>query len=138
MTEDGRLFLHLAITWGVLSFLLLIVAWRKGAKGNRADHKMLMIMLTVGSWLFVLSYLLHYIIPGYNIPAVPRSYVPWFAIHGTVALFPLFGATALIYARIGCSEESLLNRHHRLLGRVTAGLWCFTHLGGFVNFWLLI
>ena len=138
MTEYGRLFLDLTLAWGVLSLLLLIIAWRKAAKRNIADHKMLMIMLTVGSWLFVFSYLLHYIIPGLSLPAIPRSLVPWFAIHGTVALIPLFGATALVYARIKGSKDAFLNRHHRLLGRIAAGLWCFTHLGGMVNIWLLI
>ncbi len=138
MTEYGRLFLDLTLAWGVLSLLLLIIAWRKAAKRNIADHKMLMIMLTVGSWLFVFSYLLHYIIPGLSLPAIPRRLVPWFAIHGTVALIPLFGATALVYARIKGSKDAFLNRHHRLLGRIAAGLWCFTHLGGMVNIWLLI
>lgn len=138
MTDYGRLFLDLTLAWGLLSLFLLIVAWRKAVKGNRADHSMLMIMLTVGSWLFVVSYLLQYIIPGYKLPDIPRSLVPWFAIHGTVACFPLFGATALIYSRTRSSKEAFLNRHHKLLGRVTAGLWCFTHLGGLVNIWLLI
>ena len=137
MTDYGRLFLHLTFAWGVLSLLLLIIAWRKAATGNRTDHKMLMIMLTIGSWLFVLSYILHNIIPGLSIPAIPPRFVPWFAIHGTVALLPLFGATALIYARIKGSNEAFLNRHHRLLGRIAAALWCFSHLGGMVNIWLL-
>ncbi len=136
--DYGRLFLQLTLAWGVLSLFLLILAWRKAAGKNIAVHKMLMIMLTVGAWLFVFSYLLRFIIPGYNAAEIPQSLIPWFAIHGTVAVFPLFGATALIYARIKGSNEAFLNRHHRLFGRIAAALWCFTHLGGMVNIWLLL
>ena len=136
--DYGRLFLQLTLAWGVLSLFLLILAWRKAAGGNTAVHRMLMIMLTVGAWLFVLSYLLRFIIPGYNAPDIPKRLIPWFVIHGTVGTFILLGATALVYARIRGSKEAFLNRHHRLIGRVTAGLWCFTHLGGLVNIWLLI
>ena len=136
--EQGRLFLHLTLAWGVLSLLLLIIAWRKAVRRDIADHKMLMIMLTFGSWIFFVSYLLHYIIPGFNLPEVPNKLIPWFAIHGTVALIPLFGAAALIYTRLKGSKDAFLNRHHKLLGSITAAIWFFTHLGGFVNFWLLI
>ena len=97
-----------------------------------------MVILTAGAWLFILSYLLRYFIPGYTSPAIPRHLIPWFALHGTVGLLPLFGATALVHARLKNQEKGFLNRRHKRLGRITASLWCFTHLGGIVNFWLLV
>lgn len=133
----GKLFLYISLAWGIISLFLLLIAWRKAAIGNVAGHRTLMLILTAGAWLFISSYLLRYFIPGYTAPTIPRHLIPWFALHGTVGLIPLFGATALACARLRSSEVSFLNRHHRRLGRITATLWCFTHLGGIVNFWLL-
>ncbi len=74
-------------------------------------------------------------------PRIPPEYVPWIALHGTIGLIPLFGATALVWARLREKRSSLrgrshLNRHHRAYGRFFVVLWFFTHAGGAVNFWL--
>ncbi|MDH3976460.1 MAG: DUF420 domain-containing protein [Deltaproteobacteria bacterium] len=133
----GKFFLQFSAAWGMLSLLLLIVAWRKAARGKAAAHKTLMIFLTAGAWLFIMSYLLRYFLPGYTPPHIPGKLIPWFALHGTVGLFPLFGASALLYARLRSPKNAFLNGNHKPLGRVTALLWCFTHIGGIVNIWLL-
>jgi hypothetical protein len=87
------------------------------------------------AWAFIAAYLLRYKIPG-AIPEISPQYIPWIAIHRTIALIPLFGATCLILARLISRREHHFNRHHRYYSRAFVLLWCFTHLGGVVNFWL--
>jgi uncharacterized membrane protein YozB (DUF420 family) len=136
----SQLFSYFGFTWGIIAFCLLIFAWRSAVKGNTRRHRLLMIVLTGGAWLFIAAYLLRYRYPE-SIPDVPPELIPWLAFHGTVALIPLFGASSLVWARLTgdrVPEKSRhLNRYHRIYGRVIIILWCFTHIGGIANFWLI-
>lgn len=64
----------------------------------------------------------------------------WLAVHGFVGMLPIVGAVLLILARIRSHRSTSgvvhLNRNHRRYGRVLVVLWVFTHLGGFVNYYL--
>ncbi|MCP4469145.1 MAG: DUF420 domain-containing protein [Gammaproteobacteria bacterium] len=135
MSSYGDVFLYVGIVWAFISLGLLLLAWRAVTQGNVQLHKRLMIFLAVMAWVFIAAYLLRYKIPG-AIPEIAPQYIPWIAIHGTIALVPLFGATCLILARLISRKESHFNCYHRYYGRVFVLLWCFTHLGGMVNFWL--
>ncbi|MCP4043180.1 MAG: DUF420 domain-containing protein [Gammaproteobacteria bacterium] len=142
MQNYSSLFLNISFIWGLFALGLLLVAWQAARLGKIGHHRLLMGFLTVAAWLFVAAYSLRYRYPGY-VPEIPEEYIPWMAIHGTIALIPLFGATALLWARIkerhspAQLQRGHLNRHHRLYGRIIVGLWCFTHLGGIANSWLL-
>ncbi len=133
------MFSHLSLIWAVLSLVLLFVAVRSAARGNTTLHRGLMIFLTLAAWVFIISYLMRYRSPG-EISAVPPEYVPWVAIHGTVGLAPLIGASMLVWARLfqrrRPDSRLHLNRRHAIYGRVTVALWVFTHIGGIVNYWL--
>jgi len=133
------LFSQLILIWAVLSLPLLFIAWWSAARGNTATHRGLMIFLTLAAWVFIISYLMQYRSPG-EITPVPPEYVPWVAIHGTVGLLPLIGASILVWARLfqrrHPDSRLHLNRRHRIYGRVVIALWAFTHLGGIVNYWL--
>ena len=130
----------IALVWAIVAFGLLIVAWRAARERNIRRHRLIMIISTVAAWLFIAGYLLRYKFAD-SIPNIPPEYIPWFAIHGTVAMFPLIGATCLVWARLrerrNPSYQSHFNRYHKHYGRVLILLWCFTHLGGIFNFWLV-
>ncbi len=125
-----------SLIWAVLSILLLLVAWQAARQQQIACHKKLMILLTTMAWLFILSYLLRYRFPELNRP-IPREYILWFALHGTVALMPLVGAGCLLFARLRLSVTHHFNRHHRRYAQILVPLWFFTHIGGLFNLWLL-
>jgi len=136
----SQLFLLTGVIWAVIAFGLLIIAWHAAATGNIRRHRLIMLFSTAAAWLFIIGYLFQYRYPN-STPSIPPEYIPWLALHGTVALLPLLGAPFLVWARL---REKLkpaghyhFNRHHRLYGRVLIPLWCFTHLGGIMNFWLL-
>jgi uncharacterized membrane protein YozB (DUF420 family) len=135
MSNYGEVFLYVGLVWAFIALGLLLLAWHAVTQGNIQLHKRLMVFLAVMAWAFIAAYLLRYKIPG-AIPEISPQYIPWIAIHGTIALIPLFGATCLILARLISRKEHHFNRHHRYYGRVFVLLWCFTHLGGIVNFWL--
>jgi uncharacterized membrane protein YozB (DUF420 family) len=136
----SQLFLVIGVVWATIGFFLLIVAWHAAASGNIRRHRFIMILSAVAAWLFIIGYLLRYRY-GESIPQLPPEYIPWFALHGTVALFPFFGATFLVWGRLRERHKPAgqyhINRQHRKYGRVLIVLWCFTHLGGVVNFWLV-
>ena len=132
------MFLHLSLAWGVFALTLLLIGWFAARKGNTRLHKKIMIFLTLGAWVFVGNYLLQY--QSGHIPDVPPELMIWMSIHGTVAMAPLLGAIALIIARLRSHKNTAkinhINHHHRVYGRVLVVLWIFTHLGGFVNYYL--
>lgn len=135
-------FLITAAVWGITALTLLMVAWWRARQGDRKRHRLLMIFLTIGAWLFVLSYLLRYYIPGSAPPAIPRHLISWFAIHGTMGMFSLISVTLVVWSRVSqgrrlCNIHQHLNSHHTLYGRILIGIWALTHVGGIANYWLL-
>ena len=132
MSDLQALFHYGSLFWALLSIVLLLVAWRAIRQQRVVRHKRLMILLTTMAWLFILSYLLRYRFPELNRP-VPRDYILWFALHGTVALLPLVGASCLLFARLKLSVGHHFNRYHRYYGLLLLPLWLFTHFGGLFN-----
>jgi uncharacterized membrane protein YozB (DUF420 family) len=129
--------------WGVTALILLIVAWRAAAALNIRLHRPLMILLVALAWVFLAAYLSRYSEHSRNYgpssQELPSYLILWLAVHGTVALIPLFGATMLVWARLtgtgaGPGIRLHLNRNHRRYGRALAGLWLFTNAGGIFNF----
>ncbi len=117
MSNYGEVFLYVGLVWAFIALGLLLLAWHAITQGNILLHKRLMVFLAVMAWAFIAAYLLRYKIPG-AIPEISPQYIPWIAIHGTIALIPLFGATCLILARLVLRKEHHFNRHHRYYGRV--------------------
>ncbi len=140
MMDYREFFFTMSLIWGVTAFVLLVVAWRAVARGNVRLHRSIMLLLTMGAWVFILSYMLRYAFPDDISMHIPPEYIPWIAFHGTVALFPLVGASVLLWARLtGSTTTPLrghLNRRHKTYGRITASLWLFTHAGGIFNVFL--
>ena len=131
-------FLTGGVIWAVISFFLLIYAWYCAKKRNIKVHKGIMILLTAGAWVFLIGYILRYRY-GVN-PEIPENLIPWFAFHGSVALLPFIGATALVWSRFmepKRTEPTFLIRNHVLIGKIVIPLWCFTHIGGMINYWLV-
>jgi len=94
-----------------------------------------MILLTVGAWIFILNYIFGWRYGG-ELGSFPRAYVPWMALHGSLGLVPLVGATCLVAGRLMTDRNRFsihLNRHHKAYGRTFIVVWCFTHLGGIFN-----
>ena len=94
-----------------------------------------MILLTVGAWVFILNYIFVQRYGGEPVP-FPREYVPWIALHGSLGLVPLIGATCLVVGRLMAGRNrfsSHFNRHHKAYGRTFIVVWLFTHLGGLFN-----
>ncbi|MBI5343916.1 MAG: hypothetical protein HZB83_01025, partial [Deltaproteobacteria bacterium] len=56
----GKIFLYYGFLWGIASLLLLLSAWRAAVSKNITLHRTIMVVLTIGAWLFVLLYLLRY------------------------------------------------------------------------------
>ncbi len=132
-------FLIISTAWAIIALVLLVVAWWLAHAGRTKLHSSIMILLTVGAWTFVISYLFTQRYTG-NAEAFPREYVPWIAVHGSLGLVPLIGATCLVFGRLlaGRNKFSIhFNRHHRMYGRGFIIIWCFTHLGGIFNAFFL-
>ncbi len=133
------MFHQLSLIWAVISLFLLIIAWQCAVRGNKTLHRKLMIFLTIAAWVFIFVYLLQYRYPGEVSPILPQ-YVPWIAVHGTLGLVLLFGASVLLWARLyeqrHQNSRLHLNRYHKMYGRVLVFLWALTHTGGIVNYWL--
>ncbi len=134
----NQMFSQLSLIWAIVALVLLIVAWRSIVRRNIKYHRGLMIFLTLGAWVFIAAYMLNYRSP--DRPVVAPEYIPWLAIHGTIGLFILIGASLLVWARLRQARDSqaflYLNRHHKRYGRILIVLWVFTHIGGIVNYWL--
>lgn len=133
------LFLIISTVWAAISFALLVFAWRLAVAGKTTLHKYLMIFLTFGAWVFIASYLFQRPY-GTEVISLPREFIIWIALHGTVGLIPPIGAICLVTSRIrmkGNHRESHLNRHHKLYGRVFIVLWLFSHVGGVFNAFFL-
>ena len=138
----GKIFFYYGFLWGIASLLLLLTAWRAAASKKIPLHRTIMVVLTIGGWLFVLLYLLRYRIEDEAALRVPAHLVPWLAVHGSTALAAIAGATALVWARLekgsvdGMGFSGHLNSFHRLYGRIVLVLWTFTHIGGIANFYV--
>lgn len=132
-------FLYAGTVWAFIALGLLFIAWKAARQENFKRHGKLMVLLMLAAWFFVLLYMLRYRFPEL-LPQIPPEYIPWIALHGTVALFPLVGSLLLVLARWRQRRRpdsfSHLNRHHRRYGRVVIVLWCFTHIGGIINAFL--
>ncbi len=136
----GAVFRYGGFCWALIALTLLVVAWQAIRQENIRRHKWIMITLTVAAWLFLLLYLLRYRYPDL-VPHVPATFIPWIAIHGTLALIPLFGATAMVVSRWLAAQDPAhppghLIRHHKAWGRIIIPLWAFAHIGGVINIFL--
>lgn len=136
MNSYQQMFHYGSLFWALLSMLLLCWAWYAIRHHQVQYHKRLMLLLSAMAWLFMLSYLLRYSFPELNRP-VPREHILWFALHGTVALVPLLGASCLLFARMRLATAHHLNRQHKRYGLLILATWFFTHMGGVYNLWLL-
>jgi len=130
---------QISAVWGFLSLGLLWIAWRAAVAKKWSLHRNLMVLLILGAWVFIAGYLLRYRQPG-AAPEIDPAYIPWLALHGTLGLVPLVGATMLVVSRYRRYRQGVgvshLNRHHRIYGRVLILVWVFTHVGGIVNYFL--
>lgn len=130
------LFLAISTIWAVAAIVLLAFSWRLARKENIRVHKTLMILLTLGAWVFVATYLFTQRYGDAAAIPFPKEHVIWMAVHGTIGLIPLVGATCLIVSRVrskGNYRSTHLNRNHKYYGRVIVVIWLFTHLGGIFN-----
>jgi uncharacterized membrane protein YozB (DUF420 family) len=129
-------FLIISTVWAVIALLLLIVAWRAARMGTIALHRNIMILLTAGAWIFIFNYIFVQRYGGGDPVPFPREYVPWIALHGSLGLVPLIGASCLVLGRLMTGRNSFsshFNRHHKVYGRAFIVVWLFTHLGGIFN-----
>ena len=132
-------FLIVSTVWALIALVLLAVAWWLARIGRTIAHRNIMILLTLGAWIFIVNYIFVQRYGG-DLGSFPKEYVPWIALHGSLGLVPLFGATCLIIGRLLAGRNRFsahLNRHHRLYGRTFIVVWCFTHLGGIFNAFFL-
>jgi len=130
------LFLAISTIWAVAAIVLLVFSWRLARTGKIRVHKTLMILLTLGAWVFVASYLFTQRYGDAAAIPFPKEHVIWMAVHGTIGLIPLVGATCLIIGRVrskGNYRSTHFNRNHKYYGRVIVVIWLFTHLGGIFN-----
>jgi uncharacterized membrane protein YozB (DUF420 family) len=130
------LFLAISTIWAVVAIVLLIFSWRLARAGKIRVHKTLMTLLALGAWVFVASYLFTQRYGDAAAIPFPKEHVIWMAVHGTIGLIPLVGATCLIVSRVrskGNYRSTHLNRNHEYYGRVIVAIWLFTHLGGIFN-----
>jgi uncharacterized membrane protein YozB (DUF420 family) len=130
------LFLVISTIWAVTAIVLLGFSWRLARTAKIHVHKTLMILLTLGAWVFVASYLFTQRYGDAAAIPFPKEHVIWMAVHGTIGLIPLVGATCLIVSRVrskGNYQSTHLNRNHKYYGRIIVVIWLFTHLGGIFN-----
>ncbi len=129
------MFLIISTVWAVIALVLLIVAWRLARVGRIVLHRNIMILLTVGAWVFILNYIFVQRYGG-ELWSFPREYIPWMALHGTLGLVLLIGATCLVVGRLMTGRNKFsthFNQHHKAYGRTIIVVWVFTHLGGIFN-----
>ena len=130
------LFLAISTIWAVAAIVLLVFSWHLARAENIHVHRTMMILLTLGAWVFVASYLFTQRYGDAAAIPFPEEHVIWMAVHGTIGLIPLVGATCLLVSRVrskGNYRSTHLNRNHRRYGRVIVVIWLFTHLGGIYN-----
>lgn len=133
------IFLVISTSWAVIALALLIKSWRLARAGKVVPHRNIMILLTVGAWIFIINYLFAHRYGG-EVRSFPVEYVPWIALHGSLGLVPLIGASCLVAGRLmkGRNRFSAhMNRHHKAYGGTFIVVWCFTHLGGIFNAFFL-
>ncbi len=134
-----QLFLYVSSAWAFIALGLLAIAWRAARAKNIGLHRNIMVFLTFAAWLFFTIYLLRYRYPELTL-AIPPEFIPWIALHGTVALFPLLGSALMVFSRWreqrSPHRSFHFNRYHKQYGRVLILLWAFTHLGGIFNAYL--
>ncbi len=129
------MFLIISTAWAVVALVLLIAAWWLIRVGRIAPHRNIMILLTAGAWIFVINYIFVQRYGG-ELGPLPSEYVPWMALHGSLGLVPLIGATCLVVGRLTTGRNRFnthFNRHHKVYGRTFVVVWFFTHLGGIFN-----
>ncbi len=135
-----ELSMNFGLGWSVLSIGFLLLAWYDATQSNSSRHRTIMIFMVLGSWLFVISYLLRYLIPG-EMPSLPDPLMlTWLTVHGSIALIPSIGGPLMIWARYqkgGSPLAQRINQSHRKIGRIIIPIWLFTHMGGITNYWLL-
>ncbi len=135
-----ELSMNFGLGWSVLSIVFLLLAWYDATHSNSSRHRTIMIFMVLGSWLFVISYLLRYLIPG-EMPSLPDPLMlTWLTVHGSIALIPSIGGPLMIWARYqkgGSPLAQRINQSHRKIGRIIIPVWLFTHMGGIANYWLL-
>ena len=128
-------FLIISTTWAVIALVLLIVAWRLARAGRIALHGNIMILLTVGAWIFIVNYIFVQRYGG-EFGSFPNEYIPWMALHGSLGLVPLIVAPCLVAGRLMTDRNKFsthFNQHHKAYGRTFIVVWFFTHLGGIFN-----
>ncbi|MCK4900729.1 MAG: DUF420 domain-containing protein [Anaerolineales bacterium] len=133
------IFLIISTAWAVIAMVLLIVSWRLARGGRIAPHRNIMILLTVGAWIFIINYIFVQRYGG-ELSPFPIEYVPWIALHGSLGLVPLIGATCLVVGRLMAGRNKFsthFNQHHKAYGRTFIVVWFFTHLGGIFNAFFL-
>ncbi|MBT6139729.1 MAG: DUF420 domain-containing protein [Rhodospirillaceae bacterium] len=131
-------FLIISTVWAVVALVLLTVAWWLARVGKTVPHRIIMILLTVGAWVFIINYIFGQRYGGGG--SLPREYIPWMALHGSMGLVPLIGATCLVLGRLMTRRNKFsthFNRHHKAYGRTFIVVWIFTHLGGIFNAFFL-
>ncbi|MBT5108846.1 MAG: DUF420 domain-containing protein [Rhodospirillaceae bacterium] len=129
------MFLIISTAWAVIALVLLIVAWWLARAGRIALHRNIMVLLTAGAWIFILNYIFVQRYGG-ELGSFPSEYVPWMALHGSLGLVPLIGATCLVVGRLTTGRNRFsdhFNRRHKAYGRTFIVVWFFTHLGGIFN-----
>lgn len=135
-----ELSMNFGLIWSSLALGFLWLAWRDAVNRNIGRHRLLMIIMVVGSWLFVVSYLLRYIIPGESPELPSTAMLIWLIIHGSIALIPFIGGTLMVWARLHKGSSLLamhINQNHPRYGSIVVPAWFFTHIGGITNYWLL-
>lgn len=129
------MFLTLSTIWSFLALCLLIYAWISIKRGKVLVHRRIMIMLTLAAWLFIIAYL-----SGdqgsLQRDEIDSGQIVWLAIHGMGGLIVLLGASMLALSRLFAKGSQVINRHHRMVGRVVMLVWSFTHIGGIVNYFM--
>ena len=127
------MFLTLSAIWSLIALCLLMYAWISIKHGRVRLHSRIMMFLTVVAWLFIAGYL-----SGYQASPqrheIDTEWIPWFAIHGTGGLIVLLGASLLVLSRLLAKNDQVINRNHRMIGRVVMLVWVLTHIGGIVNY----
>lgn len=129
------MFLIISTAWAVIALVLLIVAWWLARVGRIVLHRNIMILLAAGAWIFIINYIFVQRYGG-ELGSFPSEYVPWMALHGSLGLVPLIGATCLVVGRLTTGRNRFsghFNRRHKAYGRTFIVVWFFTHLGGIFN-----
>lgn len=118
------MFLIISTAWAVIALVLLIVAWWMVRVGRIMLHRNIMILLTAGAWTFVINYIFVQRYSG-DLGSFPSEYVPWMALHGSLGLVPLIGATCLVVSQIDVEPEQVQHPFQS----APQGIWPHVHCG---------